>query len=258
MYFLAAHLFKDSTHAHVFGGDICLSFTSFAGPPISPFEQDKGSRSHSLQELDSDEEFGFEIPIKQQLNREEGNREGSEGELENGEVEVLEESGSDEELYPPPIPPRNHSLSPSPNMTPFHNFAGSGKTDIYADDHHRLIDTTTTSTSFLLEGRGGERMAPPLPIQNGIANGELDESPPPPPLPFKSNRRKPGPKLGGIAEEERMLMNELDLLEKLVDSKEVQRREEEEEGSKKEVGTEAEVRGSERPAAVISEQTSKA
>lgn len=210
-----------------------------------------------MQELDSDEEFGFEIPIKQQLNREEGNREGSEGELENGEVEILEESGSEGELYPPPIPPRNHSLSPSPNMTPFHNFPGSGKADIYADDHHRLIDTTTTSTSFLLEGRGGERVAPPLPIQNGIANGELDESPPP--LPSKSVQKSSGPKLGGIAEEEKMLMNELDLLEKLVDSKEVQRREEkEEEGSKKEVGSAAEVRDSERPSAVVSQQDSKA
>lgn len=198
-------------------------FVSFTGPPISPFEQDEGSSSprysHSLQELGSDEEFGFEIPITR-------TGPGSEGDLENGELEILEESGSDGELNPPPIPPRNHSLSPSPNMVPFINFGGSGNADIYSEDHHRLKDDTITSTSFLLGGRGGEETAPPLPMVNGIANGEDDSSSPPPPLPAKSSRRRPGQKLEGIAEEERMLINELDLLTKLVD-----RKEEEERGS---------------------------
>ena len=158
-------------------------------------------------------------------------------------MEQLEESGASEEesekpeANPPPIPPRSHSLSPSPNMTPFHTFRGGPA------DQLRTEDTTTanvkTSTPFLLEGRGGEKTAPPLPrLLNGIAsNGELGEgeeatpSPPPPPLPAKSAARRRssgGPKLQGIAEEEQMLMNELDLLEKLVDSKEASKEEKQE------------------------------
>ena len=138
------------------------------------------------------------------------------------QVEVLEESGSEEEyeVNPPPIPPRSHSLSPSPNLTPFHSLGGGrGKTDIYGD---RVADSATTSSSFLLRGRGGEKTAPPLPgLTNGLANGEDDDaSPPPPPLPEKTaSWQKSGPKLEGIVEEERMLINELDLLKKLVDKK---------------------------------------
>lgn len=214
---------------------------SLTGPPISPFEQDE---TNYLQELGSDEEFGFEIPVTQR-------------DLDNGEVEILEESGSDGELYPPPIPPRNHSLSPSPNMAPFQNLIGTGTADIFSEDHHRLKDANITSTSFLLEGRGGERMSPPLPMLNGIANGEEDASPPPPPLPTKSNRRRSGPKLQGIAEEEKKLMDELDLLEKLVDSRDVRRLETEAEKPEEVRGLET--RTTENSvASVVSEKDSRA
>jgi hypothetical protein len=142
-------------------------------------------------------------------------------------------------------------------MTPFHILGSSGKADINADDHNRLRDTPATSTSFLSDGRGGERVAPPLPMLNGIANGEIEESPPPPPLPVKSTRRGSGSRLKGIAEEEMMLMNELDLLEKLVDSKDVRRAEEEEEEEEEEP---PEIRGLERAgsSSVSPEQDSKA
>lgn len=169
----------------------------------------------SHEDLGSDDEIGFSV----------GNE--WEGSLENGEVDILEESGSEEEESkvnsPPPIPPRSHSLSPSPSFPPFlkKSSTKSGKkANIYADKQ-QLEHHMKSRSPFLSEERGGEKLAPPLPrLVNGIANGEVESSSPPP-LPTKVGRRRScGPKLQGIAEEERMLINELDLLEKMVDEKE--------------------------------------
>lgn len=202
------------------------------GPPYSPFEQEEeedddtvnikmeSNLAHSKTLLESgseeeSEEFGFRV-TSNLPNNFLNDREGA---LENGEVEILEESCSEEEgegrvVNPPPIPPRSHSLSPSPINVPFNS---SGKVDIYDDNHLK------STGPFLSEGRGGEIAAPPLQrLVNGIANGENESTTLPPPLPTKMGRRgSSGPRLQGIAEEERMLMNELDLLEQLVDTKEM-------------------------------------
>lgn len=198
---------------------------SHAGPPISPFEQHEDSSPSKKIKLNSPspssedkEEFGFQVKSHSIPDDEEGDRDI----LENGEVEILEESGSEGELEAPPIPPRSHSLSPSPNMTPFHTLSG-----IYGEELLRSEKTSskTVGDSFLSEGRGGGVEVPPPPplplprLVNGFANGEAEMTTPPPPLPAKGIRKKSGPKLQEIAEEERMLMNELDLLEKMVENK---------------------------------------
>ena len=223
-----------------------------AGPPISPNEDATTTTTttttaapkldntspHALKQLDSKEEFGFEIPVSGRRRSLENGGVGDDDD--DSEVEELEESGASEgeaedsekpEANPPPIPPRNHSLSPSPKKAAFL----TSRSDV-GSDLLRQEDSTKTSTSFLLEGRGGEQTAPPPQprLLNGIAtNGEVVEetSPSPPPLPAKSTRRRSHPegegegeiKLQGAVEEERMLMNELDLLEKMVDSKDSSR-----------------------------------
>lgn len=221
---------------------LSLSFVSPSlslslGPPISPFEQEDDTANikmesnlahiNTLQELNSEderegdrEEFGFAVNSGSSDHPSGSTEEEVAG---NGPVTILEESCSEgeekgEEKPPPPVPPRSHSLSPSPVMAGLNSYGGGGGgvTDIYEDN------LKTATGSFLSEGRGGERATPPLPrLVNGIANGEPEPGSAPPPLPSKVGRRRSNePRLQEIAEEERMLMNELDLLEKIVDSKE--------------------------------------
>ena len=89
--------------------------------------------------------------------------------------------------------------------------------DVHGEDS---LQRKATGDHFLLEGRGGEDPIPP-PLHprlvNGFSNNDEEGSPPPPPLPAKQARRTQGTKLQGIAEEERTLIDELELLEKLVD-----------------------------------------
>ena len=222
----------------------CHFYSSFVkflfpktGPPISPFEREDDTsdikmesnlahtQSRTFGELDSEnsgdekEEFGFQVsPPAKDATRNDFMT-GQPEPLLNGEVEFLEESGSEDEaeleniVNPPPIPPRSHSLSPSPISNNNLGDLGAGLGDIY-----------DASGPFLLEGRGGEKAAPPQQrLANGIAANGEDAGPSslPPPLPAKMGRRRSsGPKLQEIAEEEQMLINELDMLEKIVDSKE--------------------------------------
>lgn len=205
-----------------------------------------------LNELGSDEEFGFTMspgPCKDEDEKETEatviRTEAGAGEehvLENGEVEDLEESGSednDELMVPPPIPPRNHSLSPGPtprsSINSITSSSGSSNTRIAGRGSMHSDDRKHSSgLPFLLEGRGGEeREAPPL-LQNGIASSDDDEnlvllsstSPSPPPLPAKQKVFSPssggeesgGGSLQSIEEEEKKLLGELDILGKMVGS----------------------------------------
>lgn len=137
--------------------------------------------------------------------------------VENGE---LEESGSKED--PPPIPPRNHSLSPGPSI--YHRDYlkdDTGMADIYNTDPSSLWarEYSGDGHPFLSEGRGGERAYPPLPrMTNGISSNADDDDEPPPPIPTKLGRRKSGTRLEEITEEEKALVGELDILEKLMES----------------------------------------
>ena len=143
-------------------------------------------------------------------------------------------SGYQNDSPPPPVPPRSHSLSPSPNQTPYHEFAIGGQMDIYGDGTivQELNGNATTTRPFLGQGRGGGDMsaAPPLPVNNMDArspavNMATPMSPndhTPPPLPAKQGRRKqmaaspPSQHLQDIKEEEQALMTILDELERSV------------------------------------------
>ena len=147
---------------------------------------------------------------------------------------------------PPPIPPRNHSLSPGPATTYLHDYMhdDTGKIDIYNSEvpypwiKDSSATTSTSSGSFLSEGRGGERANPPPLMTNGITasaattrttNGtsssegsadDVTEEGAPPPIPSKVGRKKSGgQRLEEITEEEKALVGELDLLEKLMETK---------------------------------------
>ena len=166
----------------------------------------------------SEEEFGFKI------NSHSNDRGEGGAVLENGEFEVLEESGSEneQELDPPPIPPRSHSLSPSPKNTSYYNHGKhTGMHNVYDDDPLPEDSAERNHGTFLLEGRGEERPIPPLPkFVNGIINNEDEMGDSSPPLPAKKQDQSPqipGVKIQEIADEELMLINELDLLEKMVD-----------------------------------------
>ena len=97
---------------------------------------------------------------------------------------------------PPPVPPRSHSLSPSPNQTPYHlplnpssnqtpyhdrlfssgaaiaggNGNGAGFVDIYGDQQEVANNGSTTTRPFLGQGRGGDKNSmaspPPLPMNH--------------------------------------------------------------------------------------------
>ena len=149
--------------------------------------------------------------------------------LENGELEELlsEEEASTTTVEPPPIPPRNHSLSPGPPGSFRRDYLkdDTGKADIYNSDFACpwIKEASSTSGPFLSEGRGGERAhPPPLPrITNGISatagDDEVEEEIPPP-VPSKAGRKKSRNRLEEITEEERALVGELDMLEKLMES----------------------------------------
>ena len=155
-------------------------------------------------------------------------------EEEQGEVQNLKETVTPP---PPPVPPRSHSLSPSPNQTPYHDHiyggagaSGGGFVDIYGD--HEASGTTsgsngTSTRPFLVQGRGGENnnmASPPLPMNHMEARNTTAASPEedvPPPLPAKQGRRRQGAasppsNLHDIREEEQALISILDELEKTV------------------------------------------
>lgn len=156
-------------------------------------------------DLESGEEYGFKITpnVPHESRMPESN-------LENGKVEELEGLVSGDVL-PPPVPPRNLSLSPSPSQSFTSDLSnGAGRVDIRGSNS----SIEENGGSFLGEGRGG--VSPPL-GQNEVANDDDMETPPP--LPAKSSWRKssqPPKKLQDIEEEERALISELDELEKLV------------------------------------------
>ena len=148
------------------------------------------------------DEYGFQV-----------NAEGSESEEEkpspekNGEVEVLEESGSEDES-PPPIPARNHSLTPE-RTTAAYVGTETGRMDVYSENP-RLENG---ASHFLGARGGGQRITPPLENHTG----ESSEIPPQIP-PKQTQRRPPPPKppRDNIDEEEQALLSELNELERLV------------------------------------------
>ena len=174
---------------------------------------DNGPTTDLFADLQNGDEYGFKITTNDAYRNN----------IENDdEVEVLEESGSEEEEMPPPIPPRNHSLSPSPNQTPYHDVLVGGRVDIYGENSQ--LESKSNGGSFLVEGRGGDKVSPPLPkmMMNHVGNINVEvengsESSTPPPLPTKLRRRQPPSKsLHDIEEEEKALISELNELEKLV------------------------------------------
>ena len=147
------------------------------------------------------DEYGFQV-----------NAEGSESGEEkaspekNGEVEVLEESGSEDES-PPPIPARSHSLTPE-RTTAAYIGTEAGGMDVYSQNP-RLENG---ASHFLGARGGGQKITPPLENHTG-------ESPEiPPQIPPKQSQRRPPPKppRDNIDEEEQALLSELNELERLV------------------------------------------
>ena len=142
----------------------------------------------------------------------------------------LDGSKGESDLPPPPIPPRSHSLSPSPNQPLFHDHLFGGRVDIYGDNSHveELSGSNNGSTRpFLGQGRGGDTASPPLPINHTEnARSTAATSPEeniPPPLPAKQSRRRqvgayspPSQHLQDIKEEEQALLSILDELERSV------------------------------------------
>ena len=150
---------------------------------------------------------------------------------------------------PPPVPPRSHSLSPSPNQTPYHDRlfssgasgggSGSGGVDIYGDQEASSSNGTTTTRPFLGQGRGGDKnnntanmASPPLPMNHmearstatAVATSPEDDVPPP--LPAKQGKRRqaatapaPSRNLHDIQEEEQALITILNELERTVASR---------------------------------------
>ena len=145
---------------------------------------------------------------------------------------------------PPPIPPRSHSLSPSPNQTPYHDrlfssgasggSGGGGCVDIYGDQEASSSNGTSTRP-FLEQGRGGDKnnnmnmASPPLPMNHmearstAAAVAASPEDDVPPPLPAKQGKRRqaaaataPSRNLHDIREEEQALISILDELERTV------------------------------------------
>lgn len=179
--------------------------------------EDNGPTEDLFADLQNGDEYGFKITTNRSYRNS----------IENDdEVEVLEESGSEEDELPPPVPPRSHSLSPSPNQTPYHDLLVGGHIDIYGENS-QLESKSNGSGSFLVEGRGGEKLSPPLPktmmnhtgsINTEVENeNENESSTPPPPLPTKQRKRPvPSKSLHDIEEEEKALISELNELEKLV------------------------------------------
>lgn len=168
---------------------------------------------------EEEEEFGFVVsmhPLATSSGGDNVNVKVGAAVVENGE---LEESGSDKGsdiLDPPPIPPRNHSLSPGLSTSCQHDYSkdDAGTADIYSTDPWSS-ENSGDSLSFLLEGRGGERAYPPLPkMTNGTAANVDNDEESPPPIPTKQGTRSKD-----IVAEEKALFGELDILEKMMESK---------------------------------------
>lgn len=174
-------------------------------PAPSDLEEDhlaKRIKLSDTNEVVENDEYGFQV-----------NAHGSESEDEkpspekNGEVEVLEESGSEEEV-PPPIPARSHSLTPE-RTTAVYIGTEAGGTDIYSENP-RLENG---ASHFLGVRGGGQRITPPLENHTG------ESSEIPPQIPPKQNQRRPPPPKpprDNIDEEEQALLSELNELERLV------------------------------------------
>ena len=206
-----------------------------AGNDDEEFEQPQNSdtleRHHSKEEETAPPPTHNDIDEQQQLDKEE------EGE---GEVVNSKESVTPP---PPPVPPRSHSLSPSPNQTPYHDrlFSsgavggnGVGYVDIYGDQEATSSNNGTSTRPFLGQGRGGDKnnmASPPLPMNHmearstttAAAVAATPEEDIPPPLPAKQGKRRPpatatapSRNLHDIREEEQALISILDELERTV------------------------------------------
>ena len=242
---------------------ICL-----AGPPSvhSPYEEDedllpkkmKLKQNHDLfSDLQNGEEYGFKLAwndeeeFEQPQNNDTLERHHNEEETapappthnnidQQHEEDKREVQNSKDTVTPPPppVPPRSHSLSPSPNQTPYHDhlYGGGGLVDIYGDNGSTSSNNGTSTRPFLGQGRGGDKnnmASPPLPMNHlearsttavaaAVASPEEDV---PPPLPAKQGRRRqggsgaaspPSQDLQDIREEEQALISILDELEKTV------------------------------------------
>ena len=92
---------------------------------------------------------------------------------------------------PPPIPPRSHSLSPSPNQTPYHdrlftsgavgasgNGNRAGFVDIYGDQQEVANNGSTITRPFLEQGRGGDKnsMVSPGTVKQSVSGGSSKEN----------------------------------------------------------------------------------
>ena len=174
----------------------------------------------SSEEEQKDEEFGFVVssnplpPVSS--NDDNANVKVGSALVENGELE--ESGGSSDVLDPPPIPPRNHSLSPCLNIPYHHDTSKDDRAtaNIYSNDLW-VKEGSSDVNPFLLEGRGGERTSAPLPrVINGTATnaGSAEACPL---LPSEQGTRS-----NHVAEEERVLVGELNILEKMLEKDEGQ------------------------------------
>ena len=183
-------------------------FNCFTGPPKTyrhnPKDDDEESSSKRIKlenehgGEDESEVFAFTVR-RPEL--------GDSEPEENGEV--LEESGSEDEL-PPPIPPRGHSLTPEHSKLKDWTF--DSKKDLYGDNPF-----LENGAGHFLAKRGGEKTSPPQENQVQLNEDENEEVPPP--LPPKASQRmrkvlarKP---LKEIEEEERALLSELNELKQI-------------------------------------------
>ena len=208
-------------------------------------EQPQQNSDDTLERHHNNEEEGTSPPpvhnnIDEQQQHNEKEKEEGEGE---GEEEVV---NSKETVTPPPPPvsPRSHSLSPSPNQTPYHdrlfssgaavagsNGNGAAFVDIYGDQQEVANNGSTTTRPFLGQGRGGDKNSmaspPPLPMNHtesrntttttvaaALAAASPEEDVPPP-LPAKQGKRgsrqaaaasAPSRNLHDIREEEQALL----------------------------------------------------
>ena len=194
------------------------------GPPRTHTLDDQESQSKrmKLENEGGDEEFGFTVNAAAE----------SEGE-ENGEV--LEESGSEAEEQPPPIPPRNKSRTPEWAMGGSENGVvfgavggGGGNRDIYGDE---IFVENSTGHFLSASGGRGKRALPPH-----VGHHPSEEESTPPPLPAKKGKtRRSSPPVPpqNIEDEEQALLSELNELERLVS----QERRTEIEGRRQEVAS---------------------
>lgn len=231
---------------HVRWVRLCICVT---GPPSvhSPYELEgdellpkkmKLEPNHDLfSDLQNGEEYGFKLAgndeeeFEQPQSSEQHHNEQTVPLIQNNVDQLNKETEEDEEVQqpvtppPPPIPVRSHSLSPSPNQTPYHDNTHGGNggyVNIYGE---REVNGMSTRP-FLGKGRGGDNASmasPPLPVHTEARSSAAAVNPEddvPPPLPAKQGKRKPqgarSPDLHDIHEEEQALISILDELERTV------------------------------------------